>query len=61
MEKEKRKFKLSRMLSLYPFRKNKSLTGSPAHYSSCRSTAAAGGSAATDLPPEPRNEWTVKS
>ncbi|XP_032403348.1 ribosomal protein S6 kinase alpha-1 isoform X1 [Xiphophorus hellerii] len=58
MEKEKRKFKLSRMLSLYPFRKNKSLTGSPAHCSSCRSTAAAGGSAATDLPPEPRNEWT---
>ncbi|MEQ2280886.1 hypothetical protein AMECASPLE_024797 [Ameca splendens] len=54
MEKDKKKFKLSRMLSLYPFRKNKSLTGSPAHCNSCRSTAGTG----TDFPPEPRNEWT---
>ncbi|KAM4540789.1 ribosomal protein S6 kinase alpha-1 isoform 1-T1 [Fundulus diaphanus] len=58
MEKEKKKFKLSRMLSLYPFRKSKLLTGGPAHCNSCRSTAATGSSAGTDFPPEPRNEWT---
>ncbi|KAF7201657.1 ribosomal protein S6 kinase alpha-1 isoform X2 [Nothobranchius furzeri] len=54
MEKDKKKFKLSRVLSLYLFRKNKSLTGSPARCNGCRASAAADG----DISPEPRNQWT---
>lgn len=53
MEKEKRKFSLSRLLTLYLRRKNKSL-----HCSGCRTAPAAG---SDDKPPAaPGNTWTVK-
>lgn len=50
MEKEKKLFKLRRVLSLYLFRKSKALTGSPAACGSC---------AAADAPAQPRSQWTV--
>lgn len=58
MEKDKRKFNLTRMLSIYLFKKNKSLTGSPAHCNTYRPTAATDNDTGT-LPP-PENHWTVK-
>lgn len=53
MEKEKRKFSLSRLLALYLRRKNKSL-----HCNGCRTPPAAD---SNDEPPAaPGNTWTVK-
>ncbi|XP_069576510.1 ribosomal protein S6 kinase alpha-1 isoform X1 [Brachyistius frenatus] len=56
MEKDKRKFNLSRVLFFYLFRKNRSFSGSPPHFNSCRSTAATGDGTATS--PPPRKHWT---
>eukprot|EP00064_Thunnus_orientalis_P015259 superscaffoldBa00002794_g15309 len=56
MEKDKRKFNLSRLLTLYLPKKNKALTDSPAHSSSHRSTAATSDSTGTS--PAPRNHCT---
>lgn len=58
MEKDKKRFNLTRLLTLYLPKKNKALAGSPAHCNSCRSTAAT--SKGTDTSPPPRNRWTVK-
>ncbi|XP_049451361.1 ribosomal protein S6 kinase alpha-1 isoform X3 [Epinephelus fuscoguttatus] len=58
MEKDKRKFNLSRLLSLYLSKKNKVLAGSPAHGNSCRSTPATDNSSTANTLPPPRNHWT---
>lgn len=59
MEKEKRKFSLSRLLTLYLRRKNKSL-----HCNGCRTApapAATPAAGSDDEPPAaPGNTWTVK-
>lgn len=54
MEKEKKKFNLSRLLRIHLRKKSKSL-----QCNSCRSPPAAGNSA--EFLPAPRNTWTVKS
>lgn len=59
MEKDKRKFNLARVLSIYLFKKNKSLTGSPAHCNGYRSAPAAAPADDDALPPS-GNHWTVK-
>ncbi|KAM3595495.1 uncharacterized protein V6R79_024300 [Siganus canaliculatus] len=51
MEKDKKKFNLSRMLSLYLRKKTKDL-----HCNSCRTAAAS--DISTDSVPAPRNQWT---
>uniref|UniRef100_A0A671VB33 Ribosomal protein S6 kinase n=2 Tax=Euteleostomi TaxID=117571 RepID=A0A671VB33_SPAAU len=54
MDKDKKKFTLTRLLSIYLRRKNKALAGSPVHFNSCKPAAATG----TDSLPAPRNHWT---
>lgn len=56
MDKDKKKFNLTRLLSIYLRKKNKALAGSPVHFNSCKPAAATG----TDSLPAPRNHWTVK-
>lgn len=55
MEKEKRKFSLSRLLTLYLRRKNRSL-----HCSGCRTAPAAAADSSDEPPAAPGNTWTVK-
>uniref|UniRef100_A0A7N6A0A7 Ribosomal protein S6 kinase n=1 Tax=Anabas testudineus TaxID=64144 RepID=A0A7N6A0A7_ANATE len=56
MEKDKQKFKLRQFLTLYLFKKSKSLAGSSPHCNSCRSAPTPGDG--TDTLPAPRNHWT---